>query len=192
MVQAEFESQDTAGTEAKQCFGGGTRRPRLLVPLDCSPFSDAVLETAACTARMLNADVHLLAVVTPEHDHATVQPLASWYPSYDSESWASLGAPAALMVESRDQAQDAARMEATVYVREAAHRFEGLPVRTRVLLRKAIGPAIVDYARECDMDLIVMATHGRKGLAQAFLGSVASEVVHSGVAPCMLIKPTEV
>jgi len=36
-----------------------------------------------------------------------------------------------------------------------------------------------------------MATHGRRRLAQALLGSVAAEVVHSGVAPVLLVKPTE-
>jgi nucleotide-binding universal stress UspA family protein len=34
-----------------------------------------------------------------------------------------------------------------------------------------------------------MPTHGRRPLAQALLGRAASEVVHSGVAPVLLVKP---
>jgi nucleotide-binding universal stress UspA family protein len=191
MTNAKPETRKNLGLLEEACFGGGKRRPRLLVPLDCSPFSDAVLDTAACMARMLNADVHLLAVVVPEHDRATVQPIATWYPSSNSEDWTALGGPAAIMVETRDQAQQAVRAEAELYLRDAAHRFTGLHVRTQVLLQKSVGSAVVNYARDCKIDLIAMATHGRRPFAQAILGSVASEVVHSGVAPCMLIKPKD-
>jgi nucleotide-binding universal stress UspA family protein len=44
-------------------------------------------------------------------------------------------------------------------------------------------PLIVEFAQESDCQMIVMGTHGRSGLAQLFLGSVAEYVVrHSKVA----------
>ena len=57
-------------------------------------------------------------------------------------------------------------------------------VRLRRILSQgpAAGPVILDYARAEAVDLIVMGTHGRRGVRRLLLGSVAEEVVHE--APC--------
>jgi nucleotide-binding universal stress UspA family protein len=183
------ENAPAVRSNEPMCFEGD-RRPRMLVPVDCTEFSEGVLDTAACTARRLNAEVHLLAVL-PDSDHATLQPGPAWYPSYDGDNWTSAGKPGASMVESLDQALDAERQAAADYLRLAAKRFEGLPITMRVLLRKSVALAIVDYARDCSIDLVAMASHGRRPFAQALMGSVASEVLHSGAAPCLLVKPKE-
>ena len=44
---------------------------------------------------------------------------------------------------------------------------------------------ITNYAREKDIDLIVMATHGHTGLSHILLGSVAEKVIHH--APCPVL-----
>ena len=46
-------------------------------------------------------------------------------------------------------------------------------------------PPILEYAREEDVDLIVMGTHGRRGVRKWLLGSVANEVVR--FAPCSVL-----
>jgi nucleotide-binding universal stress UspA family protein len=51
--------------------------------------------------------------------------------------------------------------------------------------------AICDYARAIDADLIAMTTHGRSGLGQLLLGSVASDVVRDCGRPVLLIRPVE-
>jgi nucleotide-binding universal stress UspA family protein len=48
---------------------------------------------------------------------------------------------------------------------------------------------ITRYAKEENVDLIVMATHGRTGLAHALLGSVAEKVVQHADIPVLTIKP---
>lgn len=161
----------------------------MLVPVDCSEFCEAALELAERTARQMNAEVHLVAVLPPEHEHATLRPIGEWYPTYDSGAWRVPENPGGVMVETRDQAIEATRQEAFEYLRRSSQRFEGLPVTVRVLLRKSIAEAIISYADDLTVDLIVMATHGRKPFAQAIMGSVAAEVMHSGVAPCLLVKP---
>ena len=45
--------------------------------------------------------------------------------------------------------------------------------------------AIVSAARQIGADLIVMGTHGRRGMARLFLGSVASQVI--AIAPCPVL-----
>ncbi len=45
------------------------------------------------------------------------------------------------------------------------------------------------YARENAISLIVMSTHGRRGLSRAWLGSVAAGVIREAVAPVLLVRP---
>ncbi len=50
---------------------------------------------------------------------------------------------------------------------------------------------ILEYAAEEHCDLIVMATHGTRGLRQALLGSVARRVVHEAPCPVLLVRLLE-
>lgn len=50
--------------------------------------------------------------------------------------------------------------------------------------------AIVEQASEGKFDLIVMGTHGRTGLSQAFLGSVAQRVVQRAPCPVLTVRDT--
>jgi nucleotide-binding universal stress UspA family protein len=59
-------------------------------------------------------------------------------------------------------------------------------VRVRYLVAEGIPVAtILNTARESDCDLIVMGTHGRRGLNRLLRGSVAEEVVRR--APCLVL-----
>jgi len=64
----------------------------------------------------------------------------------------------------------------------------GVPVASIVRTGK---PAmeIAQAAREQNAALVLMATHGRTGLARSVSGSVAGEVVHCSPSPVMLIRP---
>lgn len=55
----------------------------------------------------------------------------------------------------------------------------------------AAAPAIVDYAAEEDVDLIVMGAHGRRGFRRFLLGSVAEEVVRLAPCPVLTLRGTE-
>ncbi|MFN0196493.1 MAG: universal stress protein [Planctomycetaceae bacterium] len=48
---------------------------------------------------------------------------------------------------------------------------------------------IVRYAKEADIDLIVLGTHGRTGIAHALLGSTAEKVVRKAPCPVLTIRP---
>ena len=52
-------------------------------------------------------------------------------------------------------------------------------------------PVILDYADANDIDLIVMGTHGRRGLGHLFLGSVAEEVVRLSKCPVFTVRETK-
>jgi nucleotide-binding universal stress UspA family protein len=46
----------------------------------------------------------------------------------------------------------------------------------------------VDYATANDIDLIVMGTHGRRGVAHLLLGSVAEHVLRTAACPVLTIR----
>ena len=136
---------------------------RILVPTDFSDDAEAALEYALGLAQTFGASVHLL--------HVVDDPFAAGV-------WSSgLGAA------------EIAGLQATL-VRDAEQRLERTvpPTTTGVTSEVRIGPPprqIVDVARERDIDLIVMGTHGRTGLAHIVMGSVAERVVR--LAPCPVL-----
>jgi nucleotide-binding universal stress UspA family protein len=53
----------------------------------------------------------------------------------------------------------------------------------------SIHHAVLAYVRGTDPDLVVMATHGREGLSQLFLGSVTEAVIRQGRCPVLGVRP---
>jgi nucleotide-binding universal stress UspA family protein len=68
----------------------------------------------------------------------------------------------------------------------------GGPVTTKVLrMSNAPANAIVEYAKEANIDLIVMGTHGRKAVAHLLMGSVAERVVRTATCPVLTVHHPE-
>lgn len=66
--------------------------------------------------------------------------------------------------------------------------FEDVPCKAKVVVGDA-AEEILDYARSESIDLIVMGTHGRKGLEHVLFGSVAERVVKSSPVPVLTVNP---
>lgn len=64
-----------------------------------------------------------------------------------------------------------------------------LHARSALMLSGATADTIVEYARNAAIDLIVIGTHGRRGLTHALMGSVAERVVR--LAPCPVLTVRE-
>ncbi|MFK7844731.1 MAG: universal stress protein [Rhodothermales bacterium] len=58
-----------------------------------------------------------------------------------------------------------------------------------ILQDVAAAPAIIEYCKHNKIDLVVLGTHGRRGLTRKIMGSVAEEVVR--LAPCTVFTVTE-
>ena len=63
-------------------------------------------------------------------------------------------------------------------------------INVKKIIERGIAPApvILEYARENDIDLIVMGTHGHRGIGHFFLGSVAEEVVQFAKCSVLTVK----
>jgi nucleotide-binding universal stress UspA family protein len=171
---------------------------RILVTLDGSKLSEAVLEPAQRLARATGAEVHLLIVGHPPRDlgrgkrkspDITVKlPIIGSFP-FDTPRPGYYPRTETVPIESREQFISRREHELEEYLMEKAHAFEGLEVKRATHLSDSPADFIVEYAREQAVDLIAMATHGRSGLSRLVQGSVAAQVVQSGVAPVLLARP---
>lgn len=79
--------------------------------------------------------------------------------------------------------------EGEVDLSEASARLDaaGIAYNAQVLVGP-VAPTIARFASEQGCDGIMMGTHGRGGLADLFLGSVAAKVIHLTSLPVTLIK----
>jgi len=93
--------------------------------------------------------------------------------------------------EDEEQAIERTRGELQEYLDEEALflRNEGFDVRCDVVFNPDAEKAIIEYARENGPLFIAMATHGRGGISHAVQGSVTEQVIRSGVAPVLVVRP---
>jgi nucleotide-binding universal stress UspA family protein len=66
-----------------------------------------------------------------------------------------------------------------------------VPVHHEIIHYVGAAPALLRYAEEEDVDLIVMGTHGRSGARRMLLGSVAEEVVREAPCPVLIVRRAE-
>jgi universal stress protein A len=141
---------------------------RVLVPTDFSETSDAALGFARTIADTFGASLHLLHVF---EDPFVTGPFAA-------ETYAPL--PPSTRAALLDDADK--RLAFRLPPAELAH-FRG----TTEVVSGISAPAIIEYANEHGIDLIVMGTHGRTGMAHLLLGSVAERVVRSATCPVLTV-----
>lgn len=143
---------------------------KVLFATDFSERSEAALPHALWYAREFGAELHML--------HAVVLHAAD--PANPDVDFPDLETAYA---ELRRWASD--RLE------EAAGRVGEAGVEVKRVEKRGIAaaPAILDYAREEEVDLIVLATHGRRGVGRMLLGSVAEEVVRLAARPVLTVRP---
>lgn len=147
----------------------GGRRPRILVPTDFSPGSDAALGCAKRIAAKMRGAVCLLHVI--EHP-ATAVTLGS-----------ELGAPDAL--EARHEQTENARIELG---RRLLDDNRSRIVTTADIVCGASAAMISAYAADHAFDMIVMGTHGRTGIAHLLMGSIAESVIRTAPCPVLTVK----
>src|ERR671936_2301592 len=80
--------------------------------------------------------------------------------------------------------------QATAYLDKMRERVAagGVHVRTEQMVGLAAA-TLLDYERDAGIDLVMMCSHGRTGLARFALGSVAERLLHHGTAPVLLVRP---
>ena len=137
---------------------------RILCPVDFSESNASVNQYASMLAQSTNASI--------TYFHAFLPDTAYGAPEYfDSE-----------LEEKRLLKELEEKFTPTIKGIESSHVVEfGSP-----------SDQIVIYAKENDIDMIVLGTHGRTGLLRVLMGSVAESVVRHAECPVLAIKPNSV
>jgi nucleotide-binding universal stress UspA family protein len=151
---------------------------RVLVPLDGSATGNLALDAALDLAQRLGSSLTLL--------HAVPEPALLTGDFTGNGSYVDTDWPAELA---------ALRRDGQLLLERTRAQCDSVKVRTqllepneRTLGRRDVGSAILDVAREDKSDLIVMGTHGRRGLERLLLGSVAQTVAHHADVPVLLLN----
>jgi nucleotide-binding universal stress UspA family protein len=128
------------------------------------------LPFAAVLAKALGAELHLL--------HALHYPglLDAELSSEEGDLGATFDV---LLARAREALGDAAA-EVTAFTAPVPH--------LHVAVRRPPATAILDYTKEHRIDLVIMATHGRRGIGRLVLGSVTSEVVRGAHVPVLVLR----
>ena len=141
---------------------------KILVPLDGSALSEAVLDHVVAIATSCQVPEVVIIRITRPLDGSTWEPI-------DTKVASNL--------------DKALRIKANTYLEKIAAdlKTKGVKVKVEVL---AGDPAeeITKYSKREGIDLIVMSTHGRSGFSRWVFGSVADRVVRHTEVP-VLIKP---
>jgi len=138
----------------------------ILVPTDLSEQSEQALDYACELARTLGATVHVLHVV-----------------GIPALGVPELGLTMTSTMIDTIVADDQAALDALVA------RKRGLALIGQVLLRTGDARDMIDHAAsELGADLIVMGSHGRRGVSRALLGSVAESVVRTAPCPVLCVR----
>jgi nucleotide-binding universal stress UspA family protein len=143
----------------------------ILVPTDGSSLSDKAVREAAMLAKAGNGKLLLFHVVAPYQ-----MPVYS-----EGMSIPSLPRAAALKASARK----AGRILAAAEKRAVAAK---VPVSKAWAISGSPHDAIVEIARKRKCDLIVMASHGRRGLSRLLLGSEAQAVLSRVKVPVLVVR----
>ena len=141
---------------------------RILHPTDFSEHSAWAAQYASLLARQFDAELHLLYVV--EDAIGKIPAAGQAFPapgdcvSVDPSIWPQLEENIGVHSAGSDQVFLATRL--------------GL-----------VSDQIVSYANDSSIDMIVIGTHGRRGLAHALMGSVAEAVVRKSDCPVLTVRP---
>jgi nucleotide-binding universal stress UspA family protein len=145
----------------------------VFVPLDGSGLAERVLPHVIQLAKRINLEVQLVRVYSVPPDAYIVGD--GVYP------------------QAFVQQKEAIQKEAETYLEGKVEELRAEGVGE--VLSTAIGgdPAgeIIDLAQRTPDNMIAMSSHGRSGIAQWVLGSVAEKVIHHSRDPVLVIRPAE-
>jgi nucleotide-binding universal stress UspA family protein len=152
----------------------------IVVGIDYSPASDLALEKAFELAAMRpHAEVHIVNVVRL-YGHQALMDAPLTEAGFSAVSLADANAQLGSYVEQRKQA----------YGKSLADSGSSRVQRVIAHLRlEAPAEEIAQTAADLDADLVVVGTHGRRGIARLLLGSVAEGVVRLAPCPVFVVRP---
>ncbi|MDP2368337.1 universal stress protein [Rhodoferax sp.] len=141
---------------------------RILVPTDGSDITAKAVASAVDIARLCGAELYVLAVKEPFPYSA----ISEMQPVPPQEFFDAQERVASARVKTATDAGTAAGVTCHGHTVEALHPWE----------------AILDHAKTQGCDLVVMASHGRRGVSALLLGSETQKVLTHGKLPVLVVR----
>jgi nucleotide-binding universal stress UspA family protein len=149
---------------------------RILAPTDLSKYSGFALEWAAYLAQCMKAELVLLHVLTDEEGKIIEEVIGE-------------GAVVQIPKGIRQNVVEDRQKKLNEQYEMVVPRDIKAALKVEQMTRIGVPfLEIVKVAKEKDVDLIVMGTHGRTGLAHVLIGSVAEKVVHHAHCGVLTVK----
>jgi nucleotide-binding universal stress UspA family protein len=145
---------------------------KILAPLDGSELAECILPNLESIAEGCGVrEIVFLRVVEP------LETRVRGYGDYFSEA-------------EIKRIESEAKAAATKYLGDLVSRtrYHGVNVQSEVVTGKP-AESIIEYVNKNEVDLIVIATHGRSGISRWVWGSVADRVLHSASVPVLMVRP---
>lgn len=141
----------------------------ILVPSDGSELSHKAVSHGAAMAKALNSKVTVLTVTTPFH-------MLAFEPG--------------MVTDTRDEYERHVVVSAAKYLKDAEDiaSAEGVGCDTAHVEHSHPYQGIIDFATEKNCDLIVMASHGRRGVSAVVLGSETVKVLTHSAIPVLVVR----
>jgi nucleotide-binding universal stress UspA family protein len=151
---------------------------KILIPLDGSELAECVLPHVDTMVKGCGVEeLVVIRVVEP----ATL-PSGTWTDggTVITESDAA---------KTRERIDAINRSEATEYLDRVVARFQsnGIKVQSN-LLNGRVADELIDYIKESDADLIIIASHGRSGISRWIYGSIAEKLLRSVCMPILMVR----
>lgn len=143
---------------------------RILVTTDGSALSDKAVQSALSLAKLSGATLIVLRVI----------------PRYP-RSYLEGGATVDISEIKRIEAQWTTQAQAQLSAIKAEGKGMGVTVKTTIAKSDLVAESIIATADKQEVDLIVMASHGRKGIKRLLLGSETQHVVTHAKIPVLVL-----
>ena len=141
---------------------------RILVPTDGSDITAKAIDTAITLAKSVNAELYTISVKEPFPYSA----ISEMQPTPPQEFFDAQERIASKRVQHVVEKSAAAGLTCHAHTVEALHPWE----------------AIIDHAKRLECDLLVMASHGRRGVSALLLGSETQKVLTHSKVPVLVVR----
>ena len=144
---------------------------RILYPVDLSESSDKMIPYVQAVAQKLDAAIHIL------------------FAARAFEYFSSIYVPYPSISRFENEVIKGAEKRMYEFVDE---HFNEYPHTKAVVVAGDASEEIINYIQEHHIDLVIMGTHGRKGMDKILFGSVAERVLKTSPVPVMVINPYKI
>jgi nucleotide-binding universal stress UspA family protein len=152
---------------------------KILIAIDYNPTAKIIADSGFELAKSMNAEVILLHVVADYTYYSSLD----YSPVLGFDSFSNLGAiQTNTVLELQNAAKD--------YLEKIKSQLGDNSIQT-LIKEGDSGDAILEAANDSNADVIVMGTHGRRGLDKILMGSVAEKVMRHSKIPLFIIPSKE-